>query len=320
MAGVNELRLMTKIAKLYYEAHLTQVEIARSLSISQATVSRLFNRAKEEGIIRISVSVPPGVNSDLEAALIETYRLKDAVVVDCLSDDENQIMRDLGAASAYYVETTIKDSEVIGISSWSSTLLALLDAMHPLPNKSGIRVIQVLGGVGNPSAEVHATRLTGRLAGVVNGTATFLPAPGIVGSEAALHVLLEDPYVQEALDLFSEVTLALVGIGSVEPSKLLNLSGNVFPEAEQQYLRANGAVGDILLRFYDIHGQPVESAFNNRVISMQLDELRRVDRSIGVAGGERKFQAILGALRGKWINILITDRKTAEDLVGAAAV
>lgn len=315
MTTIDELRLMTKVAKLYYESNLNQIEIGRKLGLSQATVSRLFKRAREEGIVRIMVSVPNGVNSDLESALVEEYGIKDAIVVDCLNEDEAQIMRSLGAAAAFYVETTIKDHEVIGISSWSSTLLALLDAMHSLPNKSGIRVVQVLGGVGNPSAEVHATRLTGRFAGLVNGTATFLPAPGIVGSEAALHVLLEDPYVKEAFRLFDQVTMALVGIGSVEPSKLLDLSGNVFSKDEQTYLRNHGAVGDILLRFFDIYGKPVESSFNHRVISMQLEQLRKVERSIGVAGGERKFAAIQGALCGKWINVLITDRQTAERLL-----
>jgi DNA-binding transcriptional regulator LsrR (DeoR family) len=316
MAALDELRLMTKIARLYYESELTQMEIAQRLRLSQATVSRLFKRAKEEGIIRISVHVPSGVNANLELALVQKYGLKDAIVIDCSGEDENQIMREIGMATAFYVETTIKDNEVVGISSWSSSLLALLDAMHPIPNKSGIQVVQVLGGVGNPSAEVHATRLTGRFAGLVNGTAIFLPAPGIVGSEAALRVLLEDHYVKEALALFERVTMALVGIGSLKPSTLLNLSGNVFTEAEQEYLQSHGAVGDILLRFFDLEGRLVESTFNNRVISMNLMQLRQVERSIGVAGGERKYSAILGALHGRWINVLITDRSTAEHLLG----
>jgi DNA-binding transcriptional regulator LsrR (DeoR family) len=315
MAMLDELRLMTKVAKLYHESNLNQVEIAGKLGLSQSSVSRLLKKAKVNGLIRITVNIPNGVNTDLEEELVKQFGLKDAVVVDSINDDENQIMRDIGAAAAYYVENTLKDGEVVGVSSWSETLLALLDAMHPLLNKSGIQVLQVLGGVGNPSAEVHATRLTGRFAGLVNGTATFLPAPGIVGSEAAVNILREDPYVKEAIDLFGKVTLALVGIGSVEPSKLLDLSGNVFSKEEQAFLRSQGAVGDILLHFFDQQGCPIQSSFNNRVISMRLEQLRKVERSIAVAGGVRKYSAILGALRGGWINILVTDRHTAEHLI-----
>lgn len=315
MSTLDEQRLMTKIAKMYYEWNLNQTDIAKQLGISQATVSRLFKRAKEEGIIRISVSIPTGVNADLEGKLIQKYELKDALVVDVMRDDENQIMRDIGAAAGYYVENVIRDNEMIGISSWSSTLLAMIDAMHPVPAKKGVSVVQILGGVGNPTAEMHATRLTSRMANLVNGTAVFLPAPGVVGTEAALQVLMDDQYVKEAFRLFSQVTLALVGIGSVEPSRLLSLSGNIFSQEEQDYLNNHGAVGDILLRFFDIKGASVESSFNHRVMSMQLEQLRRVERSIGIAGGVRKYKAVLGALNGHYINVLITDRQIAEKLM-----
>jgi DNA-binding transcriptional regulator LsrR (DeoR family) len=314
MATLDELRVMTKIAKMYFEWNLNQTEIAQQLGMSQATVSRLFKRAKDEGVIRISIQAPPGVNTNLEEKLVKRFGLKDAIVVDSLSEDENQIMRDLGAAAAFYLETVIKDQEVIGISSWSSSLLAVIDALRSLPGKQGISVVQILGGVGNPSAEAHATRLTARLASLVGGTAVFLPAPGMVGSEATLRVWLEDRYVQEAVQLFDRVTLALVGIGAVEPSPLLSQSGNILTSEEQAELKKQGAAGDVLLRFFDLHGKPVESSINQRVMSMTLEQLRSVPRSIGIAGGQRKYHAILGALRGGWINVLITDRATAEQL------
>jgi len=317
MTTLDEQRLMTKVAKMYYEWDLNQADIAKQLGISQATVSRLFKRAREEGIVRISVNTPSGVNADLEGNLIHKFGLRDAIVVDVLRDDENQLMHDLGAAAAYYVENVIKDNEVIGISSWSETLLAMIDAMHFVTGRKNVSVIQILGGMGNPSAEIHAARLTSRLVNLVNGSAVFLPTPGVVGTEAALQVLMQDEYVSEAIGLFDKVTLALVGIGAVEPSKLLTLSGNIFSQEEKDYLRQHGAVGDILLRFFDIQGNSVESTFNQRVISMQLEQLRNVERSVGIAGGVRKYEAVLGALNGHWINVLITDRQTAEKLLSA---
>lgn len=317
MAQIDELRLMARVARMYYERDMRQSEIAKQLGLSQATISRLFKRAKEEGIVRISVNVPPGVYSDLEEALISAYDLRDAIVVDCMREDEQIIQRELGAAAAYYVESTIKPNEVIGLSSWSGTLLALVDAMHPVPRKNDVQVVQILGGIGNPAAEIHAARLTERFAKLVNGKATFLPAPGVVGSEAALQVLREDPYVQEATTLFDQVSLALVGIGAVEPSDLLAKSGNIFSDDELNYLRSQGAVGDILLHFFDAAGQPTKTALDNRVMSMDLQQIRRADRAVAVAGSLRKQNAILGALLGKWINVLITDCFTAERLVAA---
>ena len=318
MAQIDELRLMARVARMYYEQEMRQAEIAQQLGLSQATVSRLFTRAKEEGIVRISVNVPQGVYSELEEGLIAAYSLRDAIVVDCVQEDEASIQRYIGAAAAYYVESTIKPNEVIGLSSWSGTLLALVDAMHAVGRKNNTQVVQILGGVGNPGAELHATRLTSRFAKLVNGTAVFLPAPGVVGSAAMLQVMLGDQYVQQAMKLFAGVTLALVGIGAVEPSGLLADSGNIFTKAELNLLRQAGAVGDILLRFFDANGEPVRTALDNRVVAMALPQLRRVDRAVGVAGGRRKHEAILGALRGRLVNVLITDCFTAQWLMTAA--
>jgi DNA-binding transcriptional regulator LsrR (DeoR family) len=318
MARIDELRLMARVARMYYENDMRQSDIAQQLGLSQATVSRLFKRAKEEGIVRISVNVPQGVFSELEEQIIAAYNLRDAIVVDCIHEDEQMIQRDIGAAAAYYVESTIKPNEVIGLSSWSGTLLALVDAMHPVSRKNDVCVVQILGGIGNPAAEIHAARLTGRFAKLVNGTATYLPAPGVVGSEAARHVFLEDQYVREAMALFDEVSLALVGIGAVEPSELLADSGNIFSDAELDILRGEGAVGDILLHFFDADGRPVKTSLDNRVMSMSLPQMRQADRAMGVAGGQRKHEAILAALRGHWINVLITDCFTAQRLMADA--
>ena len=317
MTQADEVRLVVRVARMYYEWDIKQSAIAKQLGLSQPTVSRLLQQARSEGVIRISVNVPQGVYTELEEQLVKQYRLRDAIVVDCSGEsDERFIERQIGAAAAYYLESALRPNEVVGISSWSATLLALVDAMHPTPRKGDVRVVQILGGVGSPSAEAHAGRLTSRLADLLGGAAVFLPAPGIVGSAAAMEAITADHYVRNALDLFDQVTTALVGIGAIEPSKLLADSGNRFSMAELEELRIQGAVGDVLLRFFDAHGAPVNTPLNQRVISMRLEQLRRVDRSIGVAGGERKFDAILGAIRGGWVNVLVTDHLTARRLLG----
>ncbi len=319
MTQIHEMRLVVRVARMYYEWDMKQAAIARQLGLSQPTVSRLLQQAKDMGIIRISVNVPQGVYTDLDEQLVKRYRLRDAIVVDCSGEnDERFIERQIGAAAAYYLESALRPNEVVGISSWSATLLALVDAMHPTPRKGDVHVVQILGGVGSPSAEAHAGRLTSRLADLLGGTAIFLPAPGLVGSAAAMEAITADHYVRGAIDLFDQVTTALVGIGAIKPSKLLADSGNHFSMVELEELRAQGAVGDVLLRFFDAQGAPVDTPLNQRVISMRPEQLRRVDRSIGVAGGERKFDAILGALRGGWVNVLVTDYLTARRLVEQA--
>lgn len=314
-ASVEETRLMTKVAYLYYHQGYKQSLIADQLDLSQATVSRLLKRAEAAGIVRISVNTPAGIYTQLENELCERYGLKAAIVVHCDEENEEVIVHHIGSAAAYYVETTISKDEVVGLSSWSSALLAMVNAMHPLTKPTRAKVVQILGGVGNPSAEIYASRITERFASLVFGEAVHLPAPGVVSSGDMRNALMKDQFIKEAVTLFDEVTLALVGIGSVEPSKLLASSGNVFSEEELDVLREAGAVGDICLRFFDKMGNPTVTPLDSRVFSITLEQLHSCKRAVGVAGGPRKTDAIRGAIQGGWINILITDHHTATRLM-----
>ncbi|MFW5709489.1 MAG: sugar-binding transcriptional regulator [Chloroflexota bacterium] len=311
-----EYRLIAKVAYMYHQLDMKQKAIADQLNISQATVSRLLQQAVREGIVRITVTMPTGVYADMESRLCDVYGLKAAIIVDCEDpNDEASIQHHIGSAAAYYIETTIDKNETVGLSSWSSTLLAMVNAMQPLTKPTNARIIQILGGVGNPSAEIYASRLTERFANLVQGSPVYLPAPGVVNSHEMRLALMADQFVQQAVNLFDDISLALVGIGSVEPSKLLASSGNVFSSDELKAISEAGAVGDICLRFFDGDGQPVVTTYNDRVISMSLGQLKHARRSVGIAGGARKVPAIRGALRGKWINVLITDRFTAAELL-----
>jgi DNA-binding transcriptional regulator LsrR (DeoR family) len=310
------LRLMTKVARLYHERGVNQPEIARRLHVSQARVSRLLKQAEAEGIVRTTVVVPAGVQTALEEALEERYGLREALVVECLEDSEEDITHDLGVATAAYLEASLTGGDVVGISSWSATLLAAVDAMRPLARAAAERAVQLFGGVGNPGAEAHAARLTQRFAELTGAQPTFLLAPGIATSVEARDALVQDRFVSEALAQLDEVTRALVGIGALEPSTLLQRSGNIFSERELAALGERGAAGDICLRFFDAQGRRVASDVDRRVIGVTLEQLREVERCVGVAGGERKYEAIRGALRGRWINVLITDHVTAERLLG----
>ncbi len=319
MQSFPDLRIITKAARLYYEERLTQTEIAARLGISQVAVSRLLKRAEEYGIVRTTVISPPGAFAELEGLLEQRFGLSQVVIAEAARDAEEAVLNAIGSAAAQLLESTLKSGEVIGISSWSASLLSMVDQMHPVRKIQKCTVVQMLGGIGNPAAEKHANHLATRLARLVHGDARFLPAPGVVGSAGAAKILSQDPYVRETLEFFDKITLALVGIGSLEPSALVASSGNSFSSEELGIIQQNGAVGDICLRFYDANGKEVKEAIGNRVIGIDLERLKRIRTTIGLAGGKRKFAAILAGLRGKWINTLVTDQYTADRLAKHSA-
>lgn len=313
VARVDELRLMAKVARMYYVQKLNQQEITEKLHLHQSTISRILKRARASNMVRISVTTPPGTFAELEDQLISSFHLEDAVVVDCAAGSEAMV-RDLGAALAYYVETTVKPGKNIGISSWSRSLFAMVDALHPGDYCAGGKVVQILGGVGKADSQFQAIHLAQRLATNIGAVPVLLQSPAIVGSPEAQRILTRDPAIQEASALFEQLDLALIGIGSMEPSRLLSRSGNFFSQHELTELQNKGAVGDICFRFYDAEGKPIKSPLVKRVIGIDLVKLRSCKRVVGVAGGAHKVQAILGALRGGYIDVLITDQHTAKAL------
>jgi DNA-binding transcriptional regulator LsrR (DeoR family) len=314
MSRQDELRLMAKVARMYYVQGIRQQGITERLQVHQSTVSRLLKRAREANLVRFSVTTPAGIFSDLEDQLTATFALKDAVVVDAPTE-EDPLVRDLGAATAYYLETTLKPGARIGISSWSRSLFAMVEALHPGDYCRDGKVVQILGGVGNAGVHQEAMYIAQRLAGVIGAKAVLLQAPAVVATAEARRVLSREPLVREAVESFEHLDLALVGIGSMEPSRLLASSGNVFSAEERTELSRLGAVGDICFRYFDPQGSPIKSPLMQRIIGIEPAALKRVGRVVAVAGGKRKAQAILAALRGGWIHVLITDRRTAEALL-----
>lgn len=309
----DRLRLLTKVARLYHEKGVRQPEIAAQLHLSQARVSRLLKEAIERGIVRTVVVPPAGVHADLEESIAERFGLRDVVVVD-VEGDTGQVTSALGSGAAAYLDSTLTGGDLIGVSSWSATLLAAVEVMRPKRTQVAESVVQVVGGVGSPEVQMQATRLTARLAEVTGASPVFIPSPGLVGSAALQQALTADPGVRAVKDLWSRLTVTLVGIGTLEPSPLLRRSGNSLGEDEQDELRRAGAVGDVCLRYFDAAGVAIESSFDQRVIGIDREEILRVPRRIGVAGGTEKTEAIRAAVAGGWVNILITDLQVAHAL------
>ena len=310
-----QLRLLTKVARMYHERGIRQSEIAAALSISQAKVSRLLKRAETAGIVRTIVTVAPGVHAELEERLEVGYGLSEAIIVDVEPDaDEAELLAAIGAGAAGYLEASLSGTDRIGVSSWSRSVLAMTDRMRPLPTRGALEVVQLLGGTGAPEVQGHSHRLLGALARMLGADPIYVQAPGIVADPAVRDSLLRDPSMQETMRHWESLTMTIMGIGSIEPSDVLSTSGNAFADDERAQLLTEGAVGDICHHVFRIDGSAVTGEIDDRVIAIPVDSLLRIPRRVGIAGGERKLDAIRGAIAGGWVTALVTDLHTAERL------
>jgi DNA-binding transcriptional regulator LsrR (DeoR family) len=316
MSKQDEQRLLVKVATLYYSENKKQSEIASLLHLSQSFVSRALTRCQKEGLVKITVVQPTNIFVQLEKALEQQYGIRQAIVVDVGEDPSNaQIKHAIGSAAAHYMETRIRPEDLIGISSWSSTIRGMVDEMHP-QNIRAAGVIQLLGGVG-PNGNVQATILTQQLAAHLDCPAWLLPSQSIEHSVTERARLTNSPDVAAVVAKFAEVDIAIVGIGDLEPSQLLKNSGNYYTEDMLRLLSERGAVGDICLHYYDAAGNPVLTHDEDPVIGMELAQIRACNHVIALAGGLEKRNAIRGALQGNYIDVLITDYPTARSLLKA---
>jgi DNA-binding transcriptional regulator LsrR (DeoR family) len=311
-------RLLVKVSRYYYEQELTQSQISERLRLSRQKVQRLLKEAREEGIVQISIRPVIGAFPDLERMLENRFGLQEAVVIETIDyDDQFVVAREVGVGAADYLKRVVQPQDAIVIS-WGGSLLGLVNALSGGSRRAdldGISVIQGLGGLGDPNKEVHAADLTRRLAQVLGGEAVLLPTPAVAGTREARDTYIEDPFVSNVLKQAQSANLAVMGIGAPRLDSILMREGRIVTAQDLETLKNNGAVGDINLRFFDENGMLVQSNFDRRVIGLTLDEIKRIDRVIGVAGGAAKVSAVRGALAGKLVDVLVTDQITAQQVL-----
>jgi DNA-binding transcriptional regulator LsrR (DeoR family) len=251
-------------------------------------------------------------HADLERKLEATYGLKEAVIATCAEDEDASIVDDLGPAAAQTLIRCLQGREIVGIS-WGRSVLSAVNAL-PKVNLPEVRVVQLVGGLGELDARTHGADLARRVAETFGARLRLLHAPGLVKNRAVRDALVTDPQISDTLALARQADLALVGIGVLTPESTLT-HANLLNEDEISDLQQRGMAGDIAMRFFDSRGGLVKAKADRRIISTELKDLRKIPRVIGVAGGRQKRDAIGAALRGGLIDVLVTDPFTAQDLL-----
>jgi len=252
--------------------------------------------------------------ADLERELEHKYGLEEVIIAP-VSDPDNHptVVRELGPAAAKCLVRCISGKEIVG-TEWGTTILAMVDAL-PFRTWPDVTIVQMLGGLGPIGAMEHSAELAQRMAQRFNAKLRLLPAPGIVSTRAAAQELKSNRQVSETLALAAKAAIAVAALGVPSPVSVLLRDGTIITLKELERLKEIGAVGDIGLRYIDAHGKPLDLELNERIIGLTLEQIMNIPRVIGVAGGTVKYEVIRAALRGKILDVLVTDHITAQALL-----
>ena len=307
----DKLNKVIEAAKLYYLLDYNQNDIAKKLGVSRPTVSRLLQIAKSEGIVQIKIMDSTEDIKNLSEELEQKFNLKKAVVVSIPQYEETIIKNYLGEKAAYYLGEIVKDGDIIGVT-WGTTLYHV--AME-LKQKcvNDVKVVQLKGGVSHSETHTYSSEILYLFGKAFNSTPLNLPLPAIVDHIVVKQAMEADRHIRKVIEMGKQANIAMFTVGPIKSESLLFQLG-YFTEEELQMIFSK-AVGDICSRFFDREGRVCNESLNERTLGIDLEEFKKKEYSILVAGGAMKIDGIHGALRGQYANVLITDQYTARFLL-----
>lgn len=305
--------LLTEIAILYYQQSATQEEISKKFGISRPKVSRLLRKAREEGIVEITVKFHPVHSAQLEQRLMDRFNLKRALIaLDQPSALEQRLQ--VSTLVSAYLDGYLQDGMVVAVGQ-GQNVAAVAD--HPgIVSHRNARFVCAIGGTHRSGDTINADHICRRLAKKYGGTSETLYAPAYVDSETTQQVFISHPNISETLNQARKAEFALVGIGDMDENSHMVKLG-CFTAKEFVEARLNdGIVGDIGgFDFFRLDGHQADTLMRGRVVGLTMSDLHRIPNVIAMASESRKALSILGALRTGVIDVLATSASCAMALL-----
>jgi DNA-binding transcriptional regulator LsrR (DeoR family) len=222
----------------------------------------------------------------------------------------------VGQLAATHFLTHLKPRVRVAIS-WGRSLQAMVNELEE-DQRPDITLIPLMGGMTATPSSLNGETLIRSLAGKLKAEFQVLHAPTIVQSPDVKLALMQEPSVKSVIDAAKTADVAFVGIGAKDAtssSYILQAAGLNKAEFPDFF---NRLAGDVAGRFYDFDGKVIDTRLESRTVGIDLADLRKIKRVVGVAAGEDKTLGILAALRGKLISELVTSSNCALRLLGMA--
>jgi deoxyribonucleoside regulator len=312
-----ERDLLIEAATLYYEEELTQAEIGQRLNTSRSTVSRLLRDARAQGIVHITINYPWARNSRLEAQLKQTFDLPDARVLRAGGMAVDDALEGIGTLTARYLQNVIREDMVLGVS-YGRSIAATIRNLQP-QRELPLVVVQLLGALGSDNPLIEGANLARNLAAKYGASYRFLYAPLVVEDARTRDLFMQEPLVQDVLAVGRQADIALVGIGALGDEAPSLIWRGYLAATDLARLQRMGAVGNMCAQFFDAHGCMLDTDLNRRSISIGLDGLATCELVVAAAGGRKKAPAILGALRGGYVDVLVSDDQAIDEVLALHA-
>jgi len=301
--AADDVDLLVTAAVMYYQHDASQKEIAEHLGVSRPTVSRLLERARAQGIVRIEI-VPPRVEPDLAPRLCERLGLRAVHIASGRANEAEPgplLAEPLGTALD---QARLAAGDVLLVSWGRGVYSASRHVQRSLP---GVVVAPAMGGNSSDQPWFQPNEIVRSLAERLGAQARYFHAPALV-PESLYTSLAEAGQLDELLSTWQTARASIVGVGA-------------WPKPDASYAAAgfpvdpaglHDAVGDVAGRSFLIDGTLVPFEDSRRLLGVTPELLARIPTAICLAGGVSKARAAIGAARARLYNVLVTDAATAR--------
>lgn len=301
---------------MYYLEGKIQSEIAETVGVTRSMISRMLTEARESGIVEIRIHRTEQSDPELANLLEERFGLTAALVINTGRRRREGLTNALATAAARILERQLAPGKILGLA-WGTSISATVDefeAAEPVR----VSVVQLVGAMGARIMEYDGHDLVSRMTEKLGGEAYYLHAPYLCETAEIAESLMQTGGIRETIEVGKCTDVALLGIGSTVPEFSSFYLAGYITRPQLDEMRRAGAVGDVAGSHFDINGEPACTDFSDRLVSIRRPDLMAVPVRLAVAGGEGKADAILGALRGKLVNILVVDSNAARKVLELA--
>jgi deoxyribonucleoside regulator len=308
--------LLAEVVQLYYARDLTQAQIAQRIGVSRSNVSRMLKEARLQGMVEVRIHSPLRTVPGLQQELVSRLDLHECRVLATFDRDSHIVeatdtAAQVAALGARYLRENIAGGHIVDLG-WGRSVHRVVHNRF-LREERDVTVVQAMGSIGGSIPEFDGVATTARLASVLGARAHYLHAPMLVTEAAVRNALLRDPHIRKTLEVARRANILVSSVGTLGKEHGQYLTGYLSDD-DLEYIRKQGAVGDICGTYFARDGSLVPLEMNERSIAIGSEGLRGIPTRVGVSSGPQKPAANIGAARSGLLNVLITDEDTARKI------
>jgi len=301
---------LSQIAKLYYIDKVKQNEIARRFQITPMMVSRSLNEAEQKGLVVFHVKMPWGINTELGKAVMDKYNLRECIVLDV--KEKNEIPVTLGGYLAEYFMSILKPNSIVGLS-WGYTISKFVEALA-YSNVENCQLIQLTGAFLDKNYFVTPTHIVQEVSKKLNARIYSLNAPLYAATAEMQEQFSNDPTNKIIHQMAEESDINIFGVSELSEEATTFQTG-IVNKNDFDELKNLGAIGDCAGTFIDKDGDIIKWSKSNLYTGIYLNRIQKAKNVICVAGEPEKAEVIKAVVQKKYINILMTTKQVALDLL-----